>query len=427
VGQIGIKYLDSLAPWKGQGGFGLEKMSRIMTALGSPQDSYATIHVGGTNGKGSVSASLSSILGQSGAKVGLNSSPHLQNVTERICIDGFPISLSELESHCKEIEAVCKQIEIEPSFFEAITACAFLSFRQHKVDWAVVEVGLGGRLDATNVILRPKAAVLVSVQHDHEDILGPWPAGIAKEKVEIFKPGAKIVLGSLDFESAQIAKDKALILGCQLIRFQHEFDIEQGASGDCKFKSSVLGHFDINPTLQGAHQIHNAAVAVACARALGISELHCQSGLREVFWPARLECVEYRGKLLLLDCAHNEEGVDSLAGYLRARPESLSLVFSAINTKDWRSMLQKLLPHVKEVNLVEAHAPNAVPQSDIAQYLSGIGITPVCFGLDYKGCLERVTQSPYATVVLAGSMYMIGPMRAVLGPISRPYWKRASK
>ena len=170
--QQGLSYLNTLTPWNGRGGFALEAISKILKRLDNPQDSYPSIHIAGTNGKGSVSSATASILAATGYKVGLNTSPHLQSLNERIVFDGLPISMETLGEFAYDIRSVSAKALEELSFHEAITALSFLAFREMGVEWAVVEVGLGGRLDASNVISRPAATAIVTIDFDHQHILG---------------------------------------------------------------------------------------------------------------------------------------------------------------------------------------------------------------------------------------------------------------
>ena len=189
--QIGIAYLEKLTPWNGRGGFALEGIVKVLKRLGDPQDSYPTIHIAGTNGKGSVSSGISSILGAAGYRVGLNSSPHLQSLNERIAIDGLPIDSTALGEFCHDVRVAANRDLVELSFHEAITVVSFLAFREIGVEWAVVEVGLGGRLDASNVISRPAATAIVTIDYDHQAILGNTLAEIAAEKAGIIKQGCQ--------------------------------------------------------------------------------------------------------------------------------------------------------------------------------------------------------------------------------------------
>lgn len=424
MGQDGIKYLESLAPWKGKGGFGLDKMRRLMAHLGDPQDRIKVAHVAGTNGKGSVCAFLSSILGASGAKVGLNISPHLEHIRERVVIDGSPIPESDLNTYALEVMAAGKAGELEPSFFEAITAIAFIAFYAESVDFAVVEAGLGGRLDATNIVSNPTIAAVVSVQHDHEDILGQWPLSIAAEKAAIYKAGASCFAGEMVPEALSLLRARAAEVGTSLFAYGHDFSVLPGPNG-ASFYSANNDRLEYRPSLVGEHQEKNAAIAISIARSLGISISACQLGVAQAFWPGRLERFEYRGKSFLLDCAHNEEGVASLVSYLNKNAmKGLTLIFSAIQTKNWQLMLRMLNPYCNKVVVVEAKAPNAVDTASIADYLSGIGVSNVNCRGDYEAALMFACSGESSNVLVGGSMYMLGPIRAMfkLGPYS--IWKR---
>ncbi|MBX7143266.1 MAG: hypothetical protein K1X79_02335 [Oligoflexia bacterium] len=415
--------MESLAPWKGVGGFGLDKIRVLCRALGDPQDSVKTIHVVGTNGKGSVSASICAILGAAGCRVGLNISPHLQYMRERIVVDGLSISDDELDRFAATVMQAARSVDIEPSFFEAITATAFVAFREMKVEWAVIEAGLGARYDATNVIAAPRAVVLVSVQHDHEDILGHWPDSIATEKSQAIKSGAIVMLGDLDTISSSIARERALQCGCPV--FQVGQEVSLSPVDGCRWALSVAGRqVKFSPGLAGLHQVHNVGLAVGTALALGIREEACISGARDVFWPARLESIAVDGRQFILDCAHNMEGIQSVVAYLKQRGISdVSLVFSALSTKNWKAMAKDLVPYVRRWLVLQARGPRAASCNDIKDYLEREFAAEVrSFGDNYGAALDAFMKSGDEMCLICGSMYMVGPIRQLLNIEERRIW-----
>ncbi len=427
MGQDGIKYLESLAPWKGKGGFGLDKMRLLMNQLGNPQERLRVVHIAGTNGKGSVCAFLASILGASGAKVGLNISPHLEIINERVVIDGAPLDDHALSSYAIEVMAAGESIGVEPSFFEAITAVAFIAFDRQDVDFAVFEAGLGGRLDATNIVSKPIAAAVTNVQHDHEDILGAWPHAIAAEKAAIFKPGSYCFAGAMVPAALEVMRQRANEVGAKLTAYGSDFWVESD-SNELKFHNSAGDTFSFRQSLGGEHQERNAALSIAIAMTLGISSSACRFGVEHTFWPGRLERFVYRGKSFLLDCAHNEEGVDSLVTHLKDSSLSgLVLIFSAIQTKNWQRMLQMLIPYCRKILLVEAKAPNAVATGNIADFLSSIEVSHIDCGSDYSNALELACAETTPSVLVAGSMYMLGPIRSMFKLGAYHIWHKAGK
>ena len=228
VGHEGLKYLSSLAPWKGKGGFTLDKMRALMAELGNPQDTYHSVHIAGTNGKGSVTVALAAMAGAAGFRTGMTISPHLGTMNERIVIDGAPITDELLDIQATKVAEAQERLNIELSFFEGITACAFLAFHAVGVDWAILEVGLGGRLDATNVVRSPRACVIVSIDFDHQDILGPTLECIASEKAGIIKPRAPVYVGSVSKEARDVIYARARSLDAPIYFVGQDFSLNTG-------------------------------------------------------------------------------------------------------------------------------------------------------------------------------------------------------
>ncbi len=428
VGLDGIRYLETLAPWRGKGGFSLDKMRDLMNELGNPQDSYSSIHVAGTNGKGSVSVALSAIIAASGSLVGMTTSPHLTCINERIVIDGRPIADALLSVIALEVAKAAKTRSIELSFFEGITACAFLAFAKAKVDWAILEVGLGGRLDATNVVLHPKAHVIVSIDFDHQEILGASLQKIALEKAGIIKnSGAPTIIGEMAAEAAGVIAERAKSRGSKLIRPGADYSWNTGnVVNSYIFNSMSLGTLEFTSSLAGEHQGHNMAVAIATARTLGFELNSIRQGIANCFWPARLEAIDFDDCHCIVDCAHNPAGVGSLERYLaRSGINSCFVVFGALNTKDWREMAVKLVPFASKWLLVRPDSPSAVSPDSVEEYLSGIGVSQVSIASDYSEVVEAL-RSWKGTAVMAGSIYMVGPLRGMIANSDFKYWKSCS-
>jgi len=279
----GIEYLRGLAPWNGafSAEWSLSLMRELMGRLGDPQESFPSIHVSGTNGKGSVSVTVASILAEGGRKVGLTTSPHLKSINERIVIDGMAIEDKLLDRCGLEVMEVAAGLSEAPTFFEGITAAAFLAFKYAGVDFAVIEVGLGGRLDATNVLKRPKACAIVTIDFDHEQILGPNLSDIAREKAGIIKEGAAVVVGAVGEEAMGPIAEAARLNGLRPVSFGLDFGVRcDGGNGPSYFDTK--SEFAIAPSLTGEHQLHNMAVAIAVARSVGATIEDCQSGVANV-------------------------------------------------------------------------------------------------------------------------------------------------
>lgn len=437
--QIGLQYLSKLAPWNGSGGFALQNISAVLKRLGDPQDAIASIHVAGTNGKGSVSSAVSSILGQAGYRVGLNISPHLQNVNERIVIDGIAVADEFLGEFAYAVRAAAARELVDLSFHEVITAIAFLGFSESGVEWTVMEVGLGGRLDASNVITRPAATAIVTIDYDHQAILGETLSEIAAEKAGIIKAGSPVVTGFLPKSAADVVSAKAKAHNSELYRFSKEFgahpvlsqDGDRFGYWDKSAGNGVGDLFHFSTQLPGDHQGHNMAVAAKLGLLVGIDKDSCRLGVEGVFWPGRLETVSSLGRDIVLDCAHNTAGIHSFISYLESLEErNIDLTFGVLDTKNWQSMIKQLIPYVGRWRLLKPESERAIPdaqiQAEIEASCNGISIRS--YGSDYEGYLREVLEEDGdRPAYVLGSMYMVGRLRGMLSIPNRPIWSRATK
>jgi dihydrofolate synthase / folylpolyglutamate synthase len=372
---------------------GLGPMQAALAALGSPERQVRAVHIAGTNGKGSTAAMTEAILRAAGLRTGLFTSPHLSRFTERIRTDGREVPGDELARLDRRIEAC----GVALTYFEVATVLAFLALAEARVDVGVLEVGLGGRLDATNVCL-PVATAVTSIGLDHLDLLGNSLAEIAAEKAGIAKPGIPILTGRLPPEAAAVVARVAAGVGAPLARLGHEIPPAPVASA-----------------LAGPHQADNAALAVALARiaaaACGrtLSDAQVGQGLSGVVWPGRLERV---APDVLLDAAHNLEGVEALVAALPpVRPRALLL--SAVRGKPAPAMLARLLPLFDAVWLTRSHNPRAVPPGELATLAPGAGVRTV---EDPVAALAaaRAAVAPGGLVVVCGSVFLVGEIRAHL-------------
>ncbi len=384
----GTEYLNSLKPWSGDGDFSPENTKKTLRLLDNPQDSYPTIHIGGTNGKGSTSVFCASIIGASGLKVGLTISPHFISPTERIIVDGEPISEATLNELMQRIKA----LNIELTYHEALTVAAFLHFRDESVDYAVIEVGLGGRLDSTNVIKSPKAIAITSIGLDHEAVLGGSEEEIAKEKAGIVKEGVPVFLGDV--------KDSLVtIFGSNAI----------------KVSSKDFSCFEVK--LKGAYQGINMAVAEKLTTHLGFTSI--KEGLENAFLPGRFERI---GGRYILDSAHNPQAFHRLKDSLSAcnyRPNVV--IFGALKTKNYKELCKTLKTLTKKVYLVEPESEMAVPCKELEKELSGIEVKSY-----YKNYRESIEDGE-GNVLICGSMYFLGIFREILGAGNKPLWKKIIK
>ncbi len=435
--RAGFEYLSGLTPWNGRGGFDLDGIRATLKRLGDPQDSIPTVHVAGTNGKGSVSAAVSSILGQAGYRVGLNSSPHLVRMNERITIDGHNCSDDVLGEFALDIRDAANRAVVELSFHEAITAVSFLAFRELGLDWGVIEVGLGGRLDASNVIRRPAATAIVTIDFDHQHILGDTLGKIAFEKAGIIKEGTPHVTGLLGREALDVVRSKAI--NNRHYIFGRDFD-SRTLSGtdvnrfeywgkDLPISPSVT--FEFASPLFGRHQGHNMAVAATIGLAVGMTPEVCRKGIESVFWPARMERLAVGGREFVLDSAHNPAGISAFIDFIRSQGQQrIDLTFGVLDTKNWQGMIKQLKPHVDCWRLLLPESERAVPlelvrQEIAAGEVSGNDIRIELYDQDYERCIrDLMKEADGQPAYVAGSMYMVGRVRGMLSPVSQELWKR---
>jgi dihydrofolate synthase/folylpolyglutamate synthase len=371
---------------------GLEPMRDACARAGHPERAFDAVHVAGTNGKGSVSAMVEAIARTDGLKTGLYTSPHLSRFAERIRVDGEPLTDAALA------DVLDRAMHAGPdlSFFETATLAAFLAFRDAAVDIAVLEVGIGGRLDATNVIPTPRAAAITRIALDHTDRLGSTLVEIAREKAGIAKPGLEIVLGPF-----------GRLGGPDVRAAIDEVAREHGATTRTVDEANVPLPARIG--LPGAHQEDNARIAAALGASIGASAPAVARGIASVRWPGRLERIGD----FLLDGAHNPDGADALARHVRSLslpPERVSLVFGTLGDKDWASMLDTLAP------LAAARFYVAPPASRSAADPRALaGLHPGTVAHSIEDALSLASASPLPALrVICGSLVIVGQARALL-------------
>ena len=425
-------YLESLEQWKGGGGFGLENMRTLCAALGDPQDKVKTIHVAGTNGKGSVCAAICSILGKGGYKVGLTTSPHLSKINERVVIDGTLISDEELEYYSAKVMRASSATGVVPTFFEAITLVAFLAFVRSEVDYAVCEVGLGGRLDATNVILKPEVAVITTIGLDHEELLGSTLAAIASEKAGIIKIGSRVVVGDLYPEARYAVSNTARSHDVLCHEFGREFGISVCGEGGYLFESCIGESFSFLPMLDGEHQARNMAIAAHVAMLLGLSAEQCKIGIESVRWPGRMEVVKRGSRVVVIDAAHNLEAFEALSRYLHSRfPKGIEIGFGVLECKRWMEMVKVIQPHVRRWNYLLPESSRALSSDSFARWVSSIGINAFIYDCDYDRFIrERIFESDESCdipLLLTGSIYLIGGLRSKIVSGPSKLWQKAQQ
>lgn len=404
--------------------FNLDRMFALMEELENPHTKYPIIHVAGTKGKGSVSALCASALQAAGYKVGLYTSPHLLDYVERIQINGEPISHEQMIALVEEIKpAVAKTPKL--TTFEITTALGFLAFAKNGVNAAVIEVGLGGRLDATNVVT-PNVSVITSLSYDHMAVLGNTLAQIAGEKAGIIKPGVPVVSAPQADESLEVLERVAREHGCQFVLVGKDVKFERvNSSLDGQTLQLSTFHFPpgtpsqplhFNIPLLGAHQIQNAATAYAALRTSGIpiSDEQIGTGFSRVKWPARFEVLQ-REPPVVIDSAHNRDSAlrlrQTLDDYFPGEP--VILIFCALEDKDIIGMLEELKPRLEIVVATHADHPRAPSAEWIAEQVRRVGI-PVEAVERVQAALERaiVLADKQKIVLAAGSVAFAGEISA---------------
>ena len=394
---------------------------RLLAAAGRPHERYRVIHVGGTNGKGSTAAMLASMLGAAGYSVGLYTSPHLIDFTERIRVDGRPIGRDQVVGLTEDLRAVLPA-DIEPTFFEFTTAMAFLAFARAGVDVAVVEVGMGGRLDATNVV-RPLVSVVTNVDLDHQRYLGDTVGAIAREKAGIIKPGVPVVTGAVHPDALAVLAEVAAGRGSSLTVVGRDVRVT-GPSPALFAYEGVAERLDgLTCPLLGRHQMANATTALAAIehardRGLSVPSAAIRLGLAQVRWEGRLEVVKRR-PLILVDGAHNPAGADALAEFLRAesarRPGArLVVVFGILEDKDLRGIIERVGPLADEVVLTESGYHRAASVEALRTAASSLTV-PVRLVPDLARAVEE-TEARLAAddwCVVTGSLYTVGEVKAI--------------
>lgn len=407
---------------------GLENISRLCAALGHPERSFASLHIAGTNGKGSVAAMAHAALVADGVRAARFVSPHLVDLSERFVIGRDPVRADDLERaaadvlDCADRLRTAGELAVHPTFFEATTAIAFELFRRAGVEVAVIEVGLGGRFDSTNVV-PAVAGAITSIGLDHQDLLGDTLDAIAFEKAGIIKPEMPVVIGALPEPARHVVVSVAAEKHAELIEAATDSDLDcEMRDGRARLRiATPAGRYGpLTLALRGEHQVGNALVAIRLletARQAGIdvATSAIERGLTDVDWPGRLESIDLGGGArVLLDAAHNPDGARALAAYLeRWHPERPALVIGMMRDKDVGSILDALLPAVTSVTATAADTPRAIPARELAARITACGAADVRVEPDPMAAVEHAL-STSATVCVTGSIFLVGAVRGRL-------------
>ncbi|MBZ4020939.1 bifunctional folylpolyglutamate synthase/dihydrofolate synthase [Rhodobacter sp. TJ_12] len=394
----------------------LDRVHRLLAALGHPERTLPpVIHLAGTNGKGSTQAMIRAGLEASGKRVHAYTSPHLARFHERIRLAGDLISEPDLAALLDECEAANGGAPI--TFFEVTTVAAILAFARTPADYTLLEVGLGGRLDATNVIDQPALTVLTPISIDHQQYLGETLPEIAGEKAGILKRGVPCVVGPQQPDGMDVIEARAARLGVSL--FAHGQQWHAFEERDRLIYQDENGLLDLPlPNLPGPHQIENAGAAVAALRCLGYGEAACEAAVTAAQWPARMQrlrhgpLVEAAPKAeLWLDGGHNPAGGQAVASTLaRMAPRPTHLICGMLNTKDITGYLRPLASAAPSLTAVSIPGePNTLPASDTARAAHQAGFAQVAEAESVASALAAITaQEPHARVLICGSLYLAG-------------------
>ena len=401
---------------------GLNTMRALLHAIGNPERLLRTLHIGGTNGKGSTAAMAAAMLQASGMRVGLYTSPHLVEFRERIRVNGVMIAENEL-ADLAEVVRASNPSATAPTFFEATTAMALQYFADSRVDIVVMEVGLGGRFDATNVI-DPSACAITTIALDHQEYLGRTEEAIAYEKAGIIKPSVPVVIGKMGPEAGEVMRRVAAAQPAPLWKLGSEFSVEGDGPEGFAYKGPAWAFEGLHCGLAGQHQLDNAACAIALLEAGGqseawVDEASVRKGLRAVKWEGRLEMIEESPRVLL-DGAHNPAAAVALARYLEEflahHPDSrIILLWGMMRDKDHRQFIAPLLPLVSEIVLTQAGLARSATVQELRQVLTDRDM-PV-FEEPLPADALRTAKKQAAAhdlICVTGSLMLLGDIKAAI-------------
>ena len=434
----GLEYLNTIPLWNHKDKFDLENIKKALFYLDNPQDRPKSVHIAGTNGKGTTSAIIASILGNSGFTVGLNISPHLIKINERFIINGVNVESQKLSEAVLEIKLIQERYNIKLTYHEILTIAAFILFKD--LDWIVIETGLGGRLDASNVLNKPDLSVITSISFDHKDILGDTLEKIAFEKAGIIKDSSLVIIPNFkDSNITNVFINKAKAESSKIYEIDKDFQVKIMEYKDLPQSDYFTGlttadrvnleiaYMDKFITFEGIPNIKsvisNTSLAVSASMLLNIPREHIKRGLKNFYWPARLETIVFRNKKFILDCAHNTESMNILVNYLKHNQlYNIDILFGVLATKDWKNMIAQLIPHIGNWNIVLPDSEVAVKFEDIEMELKSHNVSSITnFDRDYKQAINFVLNSEKLCLV-TGSMYMLGSVKEIIDPNIKPIW-----
>jgi dihydrofolate synthase/folylpolyglutamate synthase len=417
--QQAINYLNSLGRFGMH--FGLERMEKMMEHLGNPHQKLKAIHITGTNGKGSTAMMIGSILKKAGYKVGVYTSPHLDDFRERIQINDKFISKEDVARITEKIKPITQKTLAEtgsnPTFFEVVTAIALKYFSDEGVDYLVLEVGLGGRLDATNVV-NSKVCIITNIDYEHTDILGNSLSSIAKEKGGIIKNGAFVITSETKKEVLHILEKICKEKNAKLFKIQKEFEITKIESDSEKnifnIESKFYSYKKLIVPLIGEHQIINASMAIAAVKSLdkNIDKKSIQEGLVKTHWPGRLEIIS-RKPLIVMDAAHNPAAMRQLVNSLKLfNYKRMILVFGVMKDKDIKKIMKIIAPKASITIINKPRVERAAEPKLIQKYARKFSETIIIKDVKKSIRYAKSIASKGDLICVTGSIYMLSEARA---------------
>lgn len=402
---------------------GLERMIQLMERLGNPHLDIKTVHIAGTNGKGSTAALISSVLSTAGHKTGLYTSPHLERFSERIIIDGAEISEGDIDAISDKVKAAVRSLPAgEPTYFEFTTAMAFVYFANEDVDIAIIETGLGGRLDATNII-SPLVSVITPVALDHAEYLGSTIEEVAAEKGGIIKEGVPIIIGKQDIAATKVLATIAAEKGAKTFLFGSDFILSNPVEGSFNYSGINKSFSSVEISLYGAHQQENASVALACLEVLAgsgfaLSDNVLKKGIKEASWPGRFEVVSTNPEIIL-DGAHNPSAAKGLTASLKNRfnGDKGIIVAGFMADKDIEGILAELAPLASTIILTRTSEDRAFdPAGGAAEIKKSLKCCEVTVIPDMKEAINKgiMLAKEKSFIIITGSLYAVGEARTIL-------------
>ena len=406
---------------------GLERISRLLERLGNPQNTFRAIHIVGTNGKGSTGAFISSVLNESGYKTCFYSSPHLENPAERLLINGHALTAQEWINAANIVVKEIRENEDLPSYFEILTACAFVLARENNIQAGVIEAGLGGKLDATNLLADTACSVIASISMDHMEYLGPTLESIASEKFAVVKADTPAIFSGLDSSLITLFKtfcceNKALpFVVSECVRLDNICITPEGNKFD--FDSPLLKLKDVHTSLIGKYQIINASLALSAIANIRekfplITNKAIYNGMQKASWPGRLEIIS-RKPLIILDGGHNYDGVKNLCESVKSLwpDKKIAVIYAAMRDKDFPGCLELISKNLEPAiyfTTVPEMKRAAAPEElfNAAKNFKWANV-PECFDSPLSAVKQAVNNN-YDLILVCGSLYLIGHIRPLI-------------